>query len=106
MIQRLLRIPTTLRSKVHSNRNCRVCLGACAAPFLLQPDETMDEERAYRIRLRAYQLWKQAGEPLGKHLDFWLVAETEDAAASKDDELKEGLEESLPASDTPSSLRR
>ena len=36
----------------------------------MQPDEE-------DIRTRAYDLWKQAGEPEGRDEEFWLLAEQE-----------------------------
>ncbi|WP_081423672.1 DUF2934 domain-containing protein [Pelodictyon luteolum] len=44
-------------------------------------DETFEraaetqEEREERIRLAAYFLWKESGEPEGADLDHWLNAE-------------------------------
>ena len=66
----------------------------------------MDQEREYRIRLRAYELWSEAGGPPGRHLDFWVLAEREDQVRSLDQDLEEGLDETFPASDVPASLRR
>ncbi|HEY4202448.1 MAG TPA: DUF2934 domain-containing protein [Devosiaceae bacterium] len=37
----------------------------------------MDEQ----IRLRAYQLWEQAGQPLGQEQSFWFQAVSELAEA-------------------------
>lgn len=31
--------------------------------------------RRGRVRTRAYELWEQAGRPIGRELDFWLEAE-------------------------------
>jgi hypothetical protein len=33
--------------------------------------------REERIRERAHQLWQQAGEPAGRHEEFWRQAEAE-----------------------------
>lgn len=35
------------------------------------------ENREDRIKLRAHQLWENAGCPDGQHVDFWLAAEKE-----------------------------
>lgn len=66
----------------------------------------MNEERHFRIRLLAYELWQEAGCPHGQHLRFWLHAERLEADDQKEQELQEGLEETFPASDTPTSLMR
>ena len=62
-----------------------------------------DEDRDYAIRHRAYALWEQAGRPDGEHRKFWDLAEKK---FDDDHELEEGLGETFPASDTPTSLMR
>lgn len=69
----------------------------------------MNQEDEYRIRLRAYELWHEAGRPHGRHLEYWVAAEKEFLAKRRElleEELDEGLIESFPASDAPSVLRR
>ena len=60
-----------------------------------------DDDRDDAIRRRAYALWEKAGRPDGAHLEFWDRAAK---AFDEGQELDEGLEETFPASDTPSSL--
>jgi hypothetical protein len=36
-----------------------------------------DDEFAYHVRHRAYELWELAGRPDGKHFEFWELAEKE-----------------------------
>lgn len=55
-----------------------------------------------RVREIAYQRWKDAGEPEGESLRFWLEAESEASEQQREDaELDEVLKESFPASDAP-----
>lgn len=35
------------------------------------------EDREEKIRVRAHELWENAGRPEGKEMDFWLQAEQE-----------------------------
>ena len=35
-----------------------------------------DETSEYEIRALAYELWEKAGRPPGKHLEFWVMAES------------------------------
>ena len=37
----------------------------------------MDDEAAYRIRMRAHELWAQGGRPNASSLAFWFAAEAE-----------------------------
>ena len=37
----------------------------------------MDEDFAYHVRHRAYELWVENGRPDGQHLQFWEAAEKE-----------------------------
>jgi hypothetical protein len=56
------------------------------------------QRREEQIRLKAYELWEDAGRPYGADLQFWLAAESwydEDVTA------EEAGEESFPASDPP-----
>ncbi len=47
------------------------------------PAEDIDGNRVDRIRLRAHELWQEAGCPAGgADLDFWLAAEAEIDGAS------------------------
>ena len=39
--------------------------------------EPVGEDQEQRIRVRAHELWQQAGSPPGAELDFWLAAERE-----------------------------
>jgi hypothetical protein len=55
--------------------------------------------REDRIRLRAYQIWRDAGCPDGAANEHWLVAEAQEA---EDAEVDEASEDSFPASDPPS----
>jgi hypothetical protein len=55
--------------------------------------------REDRIRLRAYQIWQDAGCPDGAAHEHWLVAEAQEA---DDAEVDEASEDSFPASDPPS----
>jgi Protein of unknown function (DUF2934) len=41
-----------------------------------------DEELRQRIAERARQLWKEAGRPKGRHMEFWLEVEEELAPLS------------------------
>jgi hypothetical protein len=45
-------------------------LGRLTAPVV----ERLRENREQRIKVRAYLLWKQAGCPVGRDLDFWRQA--------------------------------
>ena len=37
----------------------------------------MSEPSKLEIEARAYQLWEQAGRPVGREADFWHLAEQE-----------------------------
>ena len=63
----------------------------------------MDKQKYERVRDRAYELWERAGQPNGKDVELWLEAEQE---IEKGEMLDEGLEESFPDSDPPSSAMR
>jgi hypothetical protein len=58
-----------------------------------------EASREDRIRLRAYQIWLDAGCPDGAANEHWLMAETEEAA---DEKVDMESEDSFPASDPPS----
>ncbi|MBC8525069.1 MAG: DUF2934 domain-containing protein [Chlorobium phaeobacteroides] len=42
----------------------------------VEKDEVTQEQREEQVRLAAYYLWKENGEPQGTDLDDWLHAET------------------------------
>jgi hypothetical protein len=58
-----------------------------------------NQAREERIRLRAYQIWLDAGCPDGADLAHWRMAEDLEAA---DEEADIESEDSFPASDPPS----
>ena len=45
----------------------------------------MNEDLAYRVRRRAYELWEEAGKPDGKDMYFWKRAK-EEISGTTDDE--------------------
>jgi hypothetical protein len=51
------------------------------------------------IRLRAYQIWQDAGCPDGAAQEHWLAAEAQE---TEDAEIDEASDDSFPASDPPS----
>jgi hypothetical protein len=55
--------------------------------------------REDRIRLRAYQIWQDAGCPEGAAQEHWRLAELQEA---EDAEIDEASDDSFPASDPPS----
>ncbi len=59
----------------------------------------MDQDIEQKIRDRAYQLWQQAGSPLGRDDDFWLQAHAEHYCKIEA-ELDQAGEDSFPASDS------
>ena len=42
----------------------------------------MDDELRQRVQERAHALWREAGQPEGHELEFWLQAEQELASLS------------------------
>ena len=44
---------------------------------MLQTEEVMAEPSKEEIEARAYQLWEQAGKPVGREKEFWRLAEQE-----------------------------
>ncbi len=64
------------------------------------PAFNVNDVMEQRIRELAYLLWERAGCPDGRSDEFWHLAQSEIAAdeASYD----EAVEESFPASDSPS----
>lgn len=68
-------------------------------------------DRTQEIRERAYQIWIEAGQPVGQEEEHWEQArrdvegaeqDTGDAGTDKQSRLDESLKESFPSSD-PSS---
>jgi hypothetical protein len=41
------------------------------------------EDRDYKVRRRAHELWESEGKPEGREMDFWLQAEREIGEAGK-----------------------
>ena len=52
-----------------------------------------------RTRVKAYELWQQAGEPAGREQEFWHQARKAIRLDEKAED--ETIEESFPASDPP-----
>jgi hypothetical protein len=42
-------------------------------PQVREPDAKLAREQ--QIRLQAYHIWKEAGEPQGRHEEHWTLAE-------------------------------
>lgn len=68
-------------------------------------------DRTQEIRERAYQIWIEAGQPIGREEEHWEQArrdvegaatDADDSEADKESRLDETLKESFPGSD-PSS---
>ena len=66
----------------------------------------MDQSLKDQLRRQAYELWEKDGRPTGKELAYWVAAERQHEAQVLEGDLEEGLEETFPASDTPSALLR
>lgn len=41
---------------------------------ITEPAPSLDRNQ---VAVKAYQLWEQAGRPVGRDLDFWLLAEAQ-----------------------------
>lgn len=63
VLKRLRKQPRNAQKPIHESINP------------MQPDEYAELES--KIRIRAYQLWEEAGRPHGRELEHWFAAERE-----------------------------
>lgn len=50
--------------------------------------EAMTKPTEEEIRIRAYDIWVEAGKPHGRHEEFWLQAEKEMGGEDKSSPLR------------------
>jgi hypothetical protein len=71
------------------NHSLRGLLGSSSSAALATESREMAKPTEEQIRLRAHELWEQAGKPDGREDEFWHQAEKELAQGATADEKSE-----------------